>query len=176
MRAVVMHPGSPAIRLLLAGALCAALAVRAHRADAQQRGVPEPGACVRAVGPDSGAAPAAGGRQPSAALRPDTSRGTLRILASVTADEVRFVGSPRICVRLTGDARLDSVRVLARRNLASPVVSNTTYRNVYVAVEILGRLKAECLASRITGAGADSTAAARCASLGVQDAAGGGRP
>jgi hypothetical protein len=169
-----MHPGPVAIRCLLAGSLCTALIAPVHGAAAQQ-GVAEPSACVRAVGPDSGIVSGDAQRQRSAALRADTSHTTLRILASVTADEVRFVGSPKICVRLTGDAQLDSVRVLARRNLASPVVSNTTYRNVYVAVEILGRLNAECIASRITGTAADSTATARCASLGVQGSAG-GRP
>ena len=75
------------------------------------------------------------------------------------------MGSPKVCVQLTGDAQLDSAHVIARRNLSSPVVSGTTYRNVYVAVEVVGRLNADCIASRITGQRTDSTAVARCASL-----------
>jgi hypothetical protein len=86
----------------------------------------------------------------------------------VSANEIRFEKSPVVCVRLTGDAQLDSVHVLARKNLASPVVRGGSYRDVYVAVEILGRLNADCIAARITGsaaigAAADSTT--RCASL-----------
>ena len=166
-----MHPGIPAVRVVAVGLLCAALLAPARRAGAQQN-LAEPAACTRVAGPDTGSAPV---RAP-AGMQPDTAHATLRILASATASEVRFVGSPKICVRLTGDAQLDTVRVIARRNLASPVVSNTTYRNVYVAVEILGRLNAECIASRITGAAADSGATARCASLGVQGSSGTGRP
>ena len=69
----------------------------------------------------------------------------IRLRAAVSASGVRFIGSPKICVRLRVDARLDSVHVTARRNITSPVVSGTTYRNVYVAVEILGRLNADGL-------------------------------
>jgi hypothetical protein len=72
---------------------------------------------------------------------------------------------------MRGDARLDSVRVVERRNIRSPVSVGTTYRNVYVAVEILGHLNARCIASRITGQQADST----CASLGLRDSTSGGR-
>lgn len=79
----------------------------------------------------------------------------IALLASAEAREVRFSREPRIRVRLCGG--LDSVRVVERRNLPRPVVAGQTYRNVYVAVEILGRLDAECLAER----------------LGVRDAAGG---
>jgi hypothetical protein len=88
----------------------------------------------------------------------------------VSADEVRFAKQPKICVQLRGDARLDSVRVVGRRNLSSPVVSGTTYRNVFVAVEILGYIDATCIASRITGAPIDTTSAGRrqCASLDVK--------
>jgi hypothetical protein len=39
--------------------------------------------------------------------------------------------------------------VVQRDNLPSPVVPGTTYRNVYIAVELLGRINAECLADRI---------------------------
>jgi hypothetical protein len=36
-----------------------------------------------------------------------------------------------------------------RDNLPSPVVPGTTYRNVYIAVELVGRINAECLANMI---------------------------
>jgi len=162
--------------VLLASACVAALPRAASAQSATTPSVTTPSACVSATGPDTGRAPSAPG---SVMMRPavtDTTHAALRILASVSASEVRFVGSPKVCVRLTGDAQLDSMHVTARRNLASPVVSNTTYRNVYVAVEILGRLNAECIAARITGTPADSAATARCASLSATTGAGGEKP
>lgn len=160
-----------AARLVLATAVALAAPVRGARAQQPAPGGPD--ACVNAARPDSMPAP----RAPSSSvLQRDTAHVALRILASATADEVRFVGSPKVCVRLTGDAQLDSVHVLARRNLATPVVSGTTYRNVYIAVEILGRLNADCIASRITGAPADSASAGRCASLDAAARAGAGPP
>jgi hypothetical protein len=115
------------------------LAAPLQRASAQ-----EAQGCVAAIGPDISASRPATSATDSAA--------TLRIITSVSADEIRFAAQPHVCVRLHGDAKLDSVHVLARRNLATPVVSGTTYRNVYIAVEIIGRLNAECIAARITGA------------------------
>jgi hypothetical protein len=159
-------------------AVVLALLALPHGAPAQ--GSPSafaPSACAIVAGPDVSPSPSGvtSARTP-AAPRADTAPAALRILASVTAAEVRFVGSPKICVTLTGDAQLDSVRVTGRRNLASPVVSGTTYRNVYVAVEIVGRLNAECIANRITGQRADSSSTARCASLGVKSGAGADGP
>jgi hypothetical protein len=100
------------------------------------------------------------------AAQSDTAHPAIRILVSASANELTFVGSPKVCVRLTGAASLDSVHVLARRNLPSPVVSGTTYRNVYVALEILGRLNADCITRRITGAPVDSTE--HCAGVDVR--------
>ena len=122
--------------------------------------------CVAVAGPDTAAAPTPPRTGAAAQGQPD-----LRIMASVSADEVTFAKQPRICVRLRGDARLDSVRVVGRRNITSPVVSGTTYRNVYVAVEILGHLDAACIASRITRSAADSAATGPCAALGVRTGA-----
>ncbi|MFN2637214.1 MAG: hypothetical protein ABR585_09325 [Gemmatimonadaceae bacterium] len=65
----------------------------------------------------------------------------------VHADQVRFAKQPQVRVRLCWGG--DTVRVVQRDNLPSPVVAGTTYRNVYVAVELLGRLNAECLADRL---------------------------
>jgi hypothetical protein len=94
---------------------------------------------------------------------------TIVLRASVSAREVRFASQPRIEVRLCGGV-LDSVRVLERTNLPDPVQPGVTYRNVYVAVEILGHLNAECLASRVAGQGVAQRDV--CASIQVRDTAG----
>jgi len=138
-----------------------------------------PSACVAATGPDvtpvtpdSAATRADSARQatPATAGRGATptsgaTNPAVRLLASVQAEEVRFARQPKICVRLRGDAQLDSVHVVARRNIRSPVTVGTTYRNVYVAVEILGHLNAQCISARITGQPADGP----CASLEMRD-------
>lgn len=165
-----MRIESAAIRLLVAACAAAASVTPVGAVQAQQGSVPT--ACASAAAPD-GAAPVQ--RTQSVSQR-DTGHVALRILASATADEVRFVGTPRVCVRLTGDAQLDSVHVLARRNITSPVVSNTTYRNVYVAVEILGRLNADCITGRITGAASDSSRTLRCAGLDARGTSGASPP
>jgi hypothetical protein len=80
------------------------------------------------------------------------------IYAAASAREVHFNKQPEIRVRLSGG--LDSVHVLERRNLPSPVVTGTTYRDVYVAVQIFGRLTADCLKQTLAG-----TTTMDCASL-----------
>ena len=75
------------------------------------------------------------------------------LLIGVHADEVKFASQPHVRVRLCWGG--DTVRVVQRDNLPSPVVPGTTYRNVYIAVELLGRVNAECLAEKI-GVGASS--------------------
>ena len=100
--------------------------------------------------------------------------------ASVHADQVRFASQPRVRVRLCWGG--DTLRVVQRDNLPSPVVAGTTYRNVFVAVELLGRVNAECLANRIgvgNNAGArqprtpsNVASASNCAFLGGSAAAG----
>jgi hypothetical protein len=89
------------------------------------------------------------------------------LLAEVHARELRFAKQPEIRVRLCGG--MDSARVVERRNLPSPVVVGTTYRDVYIAVEVLGRVDAECLASRlgVAGAARDSTAGP-CAAIEIR--------
>jgi hypothetical protein len=67
------------------------------------------------------------------------------VSASVQAAELRFETQPRAGVRLAGCAAGDTVRVAERRNLPRPVQPGATYRDVYVSVEILGHLDAECL-------------------------------
>jgi len=111
------------------------------------------------------------GRGMSSARQPD-----IRLFAAVSAREVRFAAQPRIRVRLCNGA-IDSLHVLERRNLPSPVRVGTTYRDVYVAVEMLGHLNAMCLSGLVTGQRpADSTragqASAPCVSLGIADSTG----
>lgn len=91
--------------------------------------------------------------------------------ASVSAREVRFASQPHITVRLCGGT-LDSIRVVERRNLPTPVVAGTTYRDVYVAVEILGHLTASCISNAVTGGRAAPATSNPCASLGITDSAG----
>jgi hypothetical protein len=87
-----------------------------------------------------------------------TAAADVLLLVGVHADEVRFASQPRVRVRLCWGG--DTLRVVQRDNLPSPVVPGTTYRNVYIAVELLGRINAECLAERI-GVGAASPQNAR---------------
>jgi hypothetical protein len=71
----------------------------------------------------------------------------------VHADQVRFASQPHVRVRLCWGG--DTLRVVQRTNIPLPVVAGTTYRNVYVAVELVGRLNGECLANALgVGSGA----------------------
>lgn len=106
---------------------------------------------------------------PQRAGRAASGAPAIVLRASASAREVRFASQPRIQVRLCGGV-LDSVRVLERRNLPGPVQPGVTYRDVFVAVEILGHLNAECLASTITGRGTVRNGA--CASLQLRDTTG----
>jgi hypothetical protein len=76
-----------------------------------------------------------------------TGAADVMLLVGVHADEVRFASQPHVRVRLCWGG--DTLRVVQRDNLPSPVVPGTTYRNVYIAVELIGRVNAECLANRI---------------------------
>lgn len=150
------------------------LAVTGAAGAAHAQSVADTSACVAATGPDVGPA------SPDSALRGRSDRATVgradsaqhttvALFAAVQAQEVRFARQPKICVKLRGDVRLDSVRVVGRRNITSPVVAGTTYRDVYVAVEILGRLNADCISARITGTAAGGAPGDACASLGLRD-------
>jgi hypothetical protein len=131
------------------------------------------GGCLVAT-PDPGsgnAAPRDSVRQRSSALGGAagtvTGRGpAIVLLAAASAREVRFAKQPQIAVRLCGGV-LDSVRVLERRNLPDPVQPGVTYRDVYISIEILGHLNAQCLAGRITRT--DTGSAGPCASLQMRD-------
>jgi hypothetical protein len=95
------------------------------------------------------------------------------LLVGIHADEVRFGSQPHVRVRLCWGG--DTLRVVQRDNLPSPVVPGTTYRNVYIAVELLGRVNAECLAEKIgVGNNARPTppSVSSCAFLGANAATG----
>ena len=91
------------------------------------------------------------------------------IFAEASAKEVTFRSQPQLHVRLSGG--LDSVHVLDRRNLPSPVVTGTTYRDVHVAVELFGRVNAECIARTLTQGARDD-----CASLELRGTSGASSP
>jgi hypothetical protein len=124
-----------------------------------------------------------------------TGRPDIVLWVGVHADEVRFASQPHVRVRLCWGG--DTLRVVQRTNIPSPVVAGTTYRNVYVAVELVGRLNGECLANAIgvgtrTGvapartptssdattaaANSSSTSASNCAFLGGNAGAGAQTP
>jgi hypothetical protein len=130
-------------------------------------------------------------RDTSARSRPDTTSfgvggarsgpADVLLLVGIHADEVRFGSQPHLRVRLCWGG--DTLRVVQRDNLPSPIVPGTTYRNVYIAVELLGRVNAECLADKIgvgnrapqnplptnvpaAGAAATPTSVGSCAFLG----------
>ncbi len=114
--------------------------------------------------------------------RTGTGNPTVHLLVGVQADQVTFAKQPQVRVRLCWGG--DTLRVVQRTNLPSPVVAGTTYRNVYVAVELIGRLNGECLSNAIgvgtqqpqQRAGAAPASAANCAFLGGSAAAGQGSP
>lgn len=107
----------------------------------------------------------------------DTGNHAIAIFAAATIRELRFASQPQLEIKLRG-AVGDSVRIIERRNLPSPIVPGTTYRDVYIAVEILGHLNAQCISALIAGAPAADSAAnnAACARLIARDSARQGRP
>lgn len=127
--------------------------------------------------PGASADPAAAVRRQPLQSSADQQLVDVALYASASASEVRFARQPEIRVRLCGG--LDSIRVVERRNIPSPVVAGTTYRDVYVAVEILGRIDAACLARRLGArpVGSDTTRAGMasmspdCASVTIGGAA-----
>jgi hypothetical protein len=92
------------------------------------------------------------------------------LLVGVHADEVRFATQPNVRVRLCWGG--DTVRVVQRDNLPSPVVAGTTYRNVYVAVELVGRVNAECLANILGVGNSSGTSAAPITNVATTQIAG----
>jgi len=76
----------------------------------------------------------------------DTAGAVVVIRASFTAEEVTFRSEPRASARVAGCAG-PAVRVVERRNLPERVEAGATYRDVRIAVEIVGRVEAACLAA-----------------------------
>jgi hypothetical protein len=78
----------------------------------------------------------------AAAGRPD-----VVLIVAFSADELRFNSPPDARIRFCWGS--DSLHVIERRNLPSPVVAGTTYRNVFIAAELRAYLNAECLSERL---------------------------
>ncbi|HET7232050.1 MAG TPA: hypothetical protein VFJ16_18735 [Longimicrobium sp.] len=100
------------------------------------------------------AAPAAARAQAGAVPCADSARADSALVvirASVTADEVTFRNQPEASARIANCAG-PAVRVLERRNLPERVEPGVTYRNVYIAVEIVGSVEAACLTTLAAGA------------------------
>ena len=73
------------------------------------------------------------------------------LLASFSADQIRFNSQPRAKIRFCWGT--DTLRIVERRNLPDPVVPGVTYRNVFIAMELLTHLDGVCVADRITSSG-----------------------
>lgn len=93
--------------------------------------------------------------------RGDTAGAVAVIRASVRMAEVTFRTEPRASARLTGCAG-PPVRVLERRNLPERVESGATYRDVYIAVEIVGRVEAQCIAALARGGEVETVLGGAC--------------
>jgi hypothetical protein len=61
------------------------------------------------------------------------------IIASASADELRFETQPDSRTRFPGSGERDSEQATTRRNLDSPVETRRTYRRVFVATRISSR-------------------------------------
>ncbi len=79
---------------------------------------------------------------------PAAGRADVVIRAGVSIRELRFETRPQAGAAVLGcPPGTPVVRVVERRNLPERVEPGVTYRDVYVAVEIVGRLEAECVAA-----------------------------
>jgi hypothetical protein len=149
---------------LLYGTVCICACIIPIRAVAQANAADERTSCAALLANDSSVGTHIGPgvsdstrRDTTTRPRPDstafgvggakTGAADVMLLVGVHADEVRFASQPHLRVRLCWGG--DTLRVVQRTNLPSPIVPGTTYRNVYVAVELIGRVNAECLAERI---------------------------
>jgi hypothetical protein len=86
--------------------------------------------------------PDSAGRASSNNSKPD-----IVLLVAFSADELRFNSQPDARIRFCWGG--DSLHIVERRNLPSPVVAGTTYRNVFIAAELRAYLNAECLSQRL---------------------------
>ena len=102
-------------------------------------------AIVWSMAPAAARAQAAAAPCPADSARRDSAAVLQR--ASFQAAEVTFRTQPRASVRVDGCTGLPAVRVVERRNLPERVEPGVTYRDVSIAVEIVGRAEASCLAA-----------------------------
>jgi hypothetical protein len=181
---------------LVCAALCICACLSPRRARAQNTASADRPTCAAILANDSSVGARIGPGLSDSTARDTTTRprsdtvsfgiggarsgaADIMLLVGVHADEVRFASQPHLRVRLCWGG--DTLRVVQRDNLPSPIVPNTTYRNVYVAVELIGRVNAECLANQIgvgpaqqrqpqsnagVGPGQASQSAGSCAFLG----------
>jgi hypothetical protein len=157
--------------VLVCGAACIFAAPKSGRAQVTASADSDPSSCAAVLSNDSTVGARLGptdsasrARDASARARSDTAAfaiggarsgpADVLLLVGVHADSVRFAKQPHLRVRLCWGG--DTLRVVQRDNLPSPIVPGTTYKNVYIAVELLGRINAECLADKI-GVGPNSS-------------------
>jgi hypothetical protein len=96
------------------------------------------------------------------------------LLVAFSADELRFNSQPNARIRFCWGG--DSLHVVERRNLPSPVVAGTTYRNVFIAAELRAYLNAECLSQRLGLSPTTGSARSEsCAGLGLDTSHGVGK-
>jgi hypothetical protein len=139
------------------GGSSAALAQAPAPCGAGQSAVPSPSGAAASVQSDTTGPAAANATQ-----KPD-----VLLLVSFSADELRFNSAPDASIRFCWGG--DSLRVVERRNLPSPVVGGTTYRNVYIAAELRAYLNPECL-TRALGLSTSALSPGgdpACAALGI---------
>jgi hypothetical protein len=158
-----VHEMSKTYAALVYGALCISVGPRLARAQSTTADT-DPPTCAALLANDSTAGTHIGPTDSAARVRDTTSRpradtssfgiggarqgpGDVMLLVGIHADQVKFAAQPHVRVRLCWGG--DTLRVVQRDNLPSPIVPGTTYRNVYIAVELIGRLNAECLADMI---------------------------
>lgn len=70
----------------------------------------------------------------------DGREADVEIVASATADEVRFEAQPEVRVTYPGTGDRESRQRTERRNIETPVEPGRTYRHVFVATRISSRL------------------------------------
>ncbi|HXT15747.1 MAG TPA: hypothetical protein VN706_08960 [Gemmatimonadaceae bacterium] len=182
----IVHRTRPFFVALAILSSLASLACDASRLAAQQPAARDSTLCTARFDSSAGRTAPSIARNPTTSPPSSTARDSNKagpvdvvIFAAATAREVTFASQPDLRVRLCGG--LDSIHVLERRNLPSPVVAGTTYRDVYVAVQIFGRLNADCITRTLTGRAPRDTANAKssqldCASLELHGTASPTRP
>ena len=70
----------------------------------------------------------------------DAREADVEIVASASAEELRFDSKPHLRVRFPGTGRRDSRQVTRRENVDTPVQPGKTYRRVFAVTRISSRL------------------------------------